>query len=189
MNRVFFPLKQRAQGATVTDLQAALQVVLDRAIVLANDASARSQISTALAPERESKTYGPATAKAVSIFQQEKRLLDAGRSVAGEVDEPTANALNATLEQLQLVDPVPARPAIVSGQVAREDGQPLPGLRVRATHDVAAATARTTSLRLGDDVTDAQGRYTVATSLPGTGGINLRMTVFDAEGEPCELRM
>ena len=69
---------------------------------------------------------------------------------------------------------------VVSGLVRREDGQPLQGQRVRAVHEAAAG-----SLRLGEDNTDAEGRYTIRYEpLPGVDGINLRVTVFNADGKP-----
>jgi hypothetical protein len=37
MNQITFPLKHRMQGAAVADLQDALQLVLDRGVILATD--------------------------------------------------------------------------------------------------------------------------------------------------------
>src|SRR5439155_23798518 len=101
-----------------------------------------------------------------------------------EVDEPTANALNALLKEWGVLDqptePPAPRSFVVSGQVRREDGPPLQGMRVRAMHAANAG-----SVRLGEDTTDAEGRYTIRYEmLPGVDGINLRVTVFDADGKP-----
>jgi hypothetical protein len=184
MNKITFPLKLRMQGPAVTDLQSALQVLLDRALVLANDAATRKELSTALGAERDSKTYGNATSKVVSIFQQEKRLLGPTGGASGEVDEPTSNVLNALLEQLQLLDQPAPRSAIVSGQARRENGQPLSHMQVRAVHEAAATSTRSNSLRLGQDTTDADGRYTIRyETLPATDSINLRVSVLDAQGK------
>ena len=69
---------------------------------------------------------------------------------------------------------------VVSGLVRREGGQPLQGQRVRAVHEAAAG-----SLRLGEDNTDAEGRYTIRYEpLPEVDGVNLRVTVFNADGKP-----
>lgn len=187
MNKITFPLKSGMQGQAVNDLQEGLQLLLDRGLVLANDAATRKELTTALAPERQSKTFGNATAKAVSIFQQEKRLLSpAGGVPGGEVDAATANALNAVLGEQQLLNPPEARSGMVSGQARRENGQALSGLRVRATHEanVTATAPRTNSVRLGEDSTDGQGHYTIRyESLPGIASINLRVTLLDARGQ------
>ena len=76
--------------------------------------------------------------------------------------------------------PEPRWSSVVSGLVRREDGQPLQGQRVRAVHEATAG-----SLRLGEDNTDAEGRYTIRYEpLPEVDGINLRVTVFNADGKP-----
>ena len=69
MNKITFPLKQVMQGAVVTDLQDALQLCLDRRVLLAADDAARREMSEALARERIGQTYRDATAKLVSLFQ------------------------------------------------------------------------------------------------------------------------
>lgn len=71
-------------------------------------------------------------------------------------------------------------PNLVGGQVLREDGQPFPAAPVQAFH-----AGNRGVLRLGQDTTDTEGRYTIRYSrLPGVGGINLRVTVFNADGKP-----
>src|SRR4051812_49416420 len=103
MNRITFPLKLRMQGPTVTDLQAALQVCMDRSALLANDAATRQELSTAVAREREGKTYGDATAKLVTIFQRERQLVGPTGGPTGDVDERTAAALNSLLDGMGLL--------------------------------------------------------------------------------------
>src|SRR6266436_1655905 len=116
MNKITFPLKLNMQGAAAADLQDALQLCLDRSAILANDPAARQQLSVALKPERDQQAYGAVTGKLVKIFQGERHLQQ-----SGEVDEPTANALNALLQEWGLLDqpPEPAPPPsfVVSGQV------------------------------------------------------------------------
>src|SRR5262245_15617558 len=62
-----FPLILHNHGPKVGDLQDALQLLLDRSTILANDAAARKQLSTALKRERDRKTYGSTTRKLVGI--------------------------------------------------------------------------------------------------------------------------
>src|SRR5205809_4951853 len=95
MNKVTFPLKSQMQGPKVVDLQAALQLLLDRGIILPNDEGARRDLSAGLQREHTGQTYGEATRKLVSMLQEERRL--EGR---GEVDEATAYALNRLLDEL-----------------------------------------------------------------------------------------
>jgi peptidoglycan hydrolase-like protein with peptidoglycan-binding domain len=94
MNRISFPLKHRQQGAAVADLQDALQLLLGRDAILADDEPARRKLASALARERAERSYGSATRKLVSSFQAAHRLRP-----SGEVDEATAEALNRLLRE------------------------------------------------------------------------------------------
>ena len=175
MNMITFPLKQRMQGAAVADLQDVLQLLLDRGVLLSNDEAARRELSAALKPEHTEQTYRGATRKLVSLFQDGQRL-----QASGEVDEATAKALNALLDQWGRLDQATAPKAqVVSGQVRREDRLPVHGGKVRAFHE-----AERGAIRLGEDTTDAEGRYTIRYELlPGVDGINLRISVTDDDGE------
>ncbi len=175
MNKITFPLEQGMKGAAVTDLQEALQLLLDRCALLRDDEAARRVLSAALKSEQTEQTYGKTTGKLVSIFL-EQRGLQASRAV----DEPTADAINAVLEELGAFRPVAPDPQrLVGGQVRREDGLPFQSVRVRAFHESDRG-----AIRLGEDTTDAEGRYTIRYELlPGVDVINLRVTVFDAAGK------
>lgn len=175
MNKIIFPLKRRMQGPTVADLQDALKLLLDRGALLASDEAARQELSKALQRERAEQTFGGATTKLVGRFQEERR-----QQPTGEVDEATAKALNALLTELGAFDREPApKFYIVSGAVRREDGLPLQRLRVRAAYE-----AEQRSLRLGEDITDAEGRYTVRyDALPGVDAINLKVSAIDEDGQ------
>ena len=130
MNRITFPLKQPMQGAAVADLQAALQLILERGILLANAEGARQELSVALARERADRTYREATQKLLSIFQEEHRL-----QISGSVDEPTADALNGVLAELGALDggtSVDEPPFEVKGTVRLADGSPAAGVIVSA---------------------------------------------------------
>jgi len=72
MNKIAFPLKPRMNGPKVGDLQAALQLLLERAVILANDEGARREWSTALKRERVEQIYGDATGKLVSSFRHQQ---------------------------------------------------------------------------------------------------------------------
>ena len=102
MNKIIFPLKQRMQGPAVTNLQDALQVCLDRGIILANDEGARRELTAFLLRERAEQTYGSGTRKLVNAFQEERQLQG-----GGAVDEATAKALNGLLRELGAFPEVP----------------------------------------------------------------------------------
>src|SRR5262249_51767678 len=145
MNKITFPLNQRMQGPTVADLQDALQQCLGRGALLVNDEGTRRELSAALQRERVGQTYGDNTTKLVSSFQRERRL-----QATGEVDEPTANTLNALLREWGLLDKTVASTVqLVTGAVRREDGLPLQGIHVRAVDQVERG-----AIRLGEDTTD-----------------------------------
>ncbi len=174
MNRITFPLEQRASGPQVADLQDALRACLERDVIRIEGAASLRRLLAALQKEREQQLYGEATARLVSLFQKAR-----GLETSGQVDRATAEALNAVLEEWGLLErPAPAGGGVVSGQVRREDGLPLPGARVHAWHD-----AEVGPVRLGEDITDAEGRYTIRyEGLPGVERIDLRVSVFDGEG-------
>lgn len=171
MNTITHPLNQQMRGPQVVDLQNALQALLDRGLILANDERARRELATVLRRELLQQAYGDTTGKLVSIFQRERRL-----QPSGDVDGPTADALNRLLHELGLLDSERA-PAVrlVAGVARREDGVPLRGTRIRAAH---VADAR--EIRLGDDSADAEGRYTIRyDALPGVDVVNLKVLALD----------
>ena len=160
MNKITFPLKPGMQGPAVADLQEALQVCLDRGAIMANDAAARQQLSAQLKPERDAQTYGEGTRAVVSVFQRERGLADPAVGPSGEVDEPTANALNALLKDWGLLDQPTEPPAlqsfVVSGQVRGEDGRPVRGAMVMAVdRDLRSEEV------LGQATTSTDGRYEI----------------------------
>ncbi len=67
---------------------------------------------------------------------------------------------------------------IVTGVVLREDGVPLSGARMRATHQ-----SKDGAIRLGEDITQGDGRYTIRyAALPGGDAINLEVSALDEDG-------
>jgi hypothetical protein len=71
MRKITFPLKLRIQGPEVGDLQAALQLFLERGLLLARDEAARRKLAAALQRERTAQSHGPTTAGLVNTFQRE----------------------------------------------------------------------------------------------------------------------
>jgi hypothetical protein len=91
MNKIIFPLKPGMKGAEVGDLQSALQLFLDRGIIMQNDEAARKGLSAALQRERaEQNNYGRITRKLVSLFQDDRQL-----QPKDEVHEPTFISMGA----------------------------------------------------------------------------------------------
>jgi hypothetical protein len=174
MNKITFPLNRRVQGPQVADLHIALQALLDRALLLPNDEAARGELAAALRGELERQSFGEATGKLVSVFQRERHL-----QPSGEVDGPTADALNKLLHEMGLLDQ--GRPPafrLVTGVVRREDGVPLQSPRMRAAH-----VSDHREIRLGDDSADAEGRYTIRyEALPGVDVVNLMVSVIGEDG-------
>jgi hypothetical protein len=177
MNRITFPLKSKAQGPPVADLIDALSLLLTRSLLSAADDPARRGLLEALARDRATPILGDGTALAVKTFQHEQSL-----PPTGEVDERTATLLNAFLARLsQLGGPTvaaPPRSLIVNGQVRAPDGSPMRGVLVRATDEIDPSP-----VRLGEDTTDADGRYTIRyQTLPGIDATNLRVAAIDPAG-------
>lgn len=147
MNRIIFPLKSRMKGPEVGDLQAALQLLLDRGVILPTDEAARRELSAVLKREHTKQIYGRATRKLVNIFQEERRL-----KVSGEVDEPTAGALNALLEELGAISPSVTYQ--VEGRVASRISASVDGLRVVIVDKSVGG-----DVVLVEAKTDSRGRY------------------------------
>jgi len=99
MNKITFPLDMGKQGSAISDLQAALLVLLERSVILPNDEGTRRELSINVERERATQTYGEATAKSVSIFQQQRNI-----QPSGNVNEITANAINALLSEFGVLD-------------------------------------------------------------------------------------
>jgi hypothetical protein len=174
MNKILFPLKLQMEGAAVTDLQDGLLFLLDKGLVVQNMDGERSVLAGKLKLEREKQAFGEVTRKLVQIFQKEHNL-----NSTGAVDETTATALNAILREWGLFSqPNGSPPQLVSGKVRREDGMPMSGVRVRAFHDFEPH-----AIRLGEDKTDAEGRYTIRyDALPGVDSINLKVSAIGEDG-------
>ena len=170
MNRIAYPLKPDMQGTMVANLQDALQQCLDRGILPLgdNDEPTRRKWLAALKSDRTGENYGDATAKLVSFFQEGRHL-----PASGEVDEPTASALNALLKEWGILDSTDrSRPYVVSGAVQREDGLLLGRVHaVRFTRLRVAPSAWAKTQRMPRAATPI--RYDL---LPGADAINLSVS-------------
>jgi len=188
MNKITFPLKLRMKGPKVADLQDALTLLLDRGLILREDEGARRELLDALRPERDRQTYDDVTAKLVSIFQHERGLADPAGGITGEVDEPTANALNALLKELGVQEGGEAAGLdvryTVACRVVDARGKPIAGLRV----ELFDMNPLSPPDRLGEPaLTGAEGLATFRfkrsdfTAHPGEQGPDLFFKVFRDE--------
>ncbi|MEU8248862.1 neuraminidase-like domain-containing protein [Nonomuraea sp. NPDC048916] len=176
MDPIAFPLEPGSRGAGVANLHNALQLILERAAILRGDEGRRRELLEMLTEEVGKSFYGDVTAKIVSLFQEERRL-----EAHGRVDAETAGAIDGLLRAWGLLGTEsPPRAYVVAGVVLRGDGLPFPGARVRAFHHSPAGP-----VRLGEDVTEADGRYTIRYDpLPQFGGIELSVSATGEDGTP-----
>ena len=110
MNKIIFPLKQRMRGQKVTDLQNALQLLLEGGLLLRDDEDAQQELAAALKPELEKHYFGQVTARLVGVFQKEYAL-----PATGEIDEHTAEAIYVAVSNEQ--ENPPEFQYLVRGQV------------------------------------------------------------------------
>lgn len=147
MNKIISPLRPDMRGTTVADLQEGLKLLLDRGVMLRDDEGARRELSAALEREHAIQTYGGATRKLVGLFQDAHHL----DVRIGEVDQRTAAALNAALEDLGAFNAPPEiQKRVVAGRVVQEDQTAFKGTVV-LFHD-----GDQSSIRLGEDATNAR---------------------------------
>jgi Neuraminidase-like domain/Salmonella virulence plasmid 28.1kDa A protein len=178
MNKITFPLRLQMRGAAVADLQDGLLLLLDKGRFQMS-AKDRRIFEDRLRFERAEGLYSEVTRKLVAVFQEQHRIWN-----TGEVDEATAKTINAMLEESGALAEAPVdQHRMVGGQVRRENGKTLRGATARAFHVTEGS-----ALRLGEDSTDAEGRYTILyPSPPGAAAIRLQVAVFNADGKRlCE---
>src|SRR5882762_225137 len=100
MNAIGFPIKSGMKGNLVTDLQTALDLLLDDPKYFTGNDAARAQIRKLLQREHVAATFGSATARLVAAFQKFSDL-----AADGLVDEKTASVLDAYLRKRGQLDP------------------------------------------------------------------------------------
>ena len=174
MQRIVAPLQFGDRSPTVANLQDALQLFCDRRLLLANDEGSKQELSALLRRERAEQSYRDATRKLVAIFQEEQQIQP--QREFGNVDDRTAEAMNRLLQELGGLDqPQTEIVWVVSGRIQQSNEIPFKGGIVRAFHQTEQD-----AIRLGEDRTDPEGRYTIRyTRLPGINTINLRVNVSD----------
>lgn len=158
MNKITFPLKPRMKGSKVANLQDALQHAIKRNAILTSDDDARREFAEALKRERVEQTYSSTTRKLVSLFQEAFNL-----QPTGNVDEPTADALNRLLTEWGLLESATEDASfIVRGRVVSQELRGLPGIGV-----VAVDKNIGQDLPLGETMTGDGGRYEIAYKASG----------------------
>ena len=173
MQRIIAPLRPGDRNDAVASLQDALRLLVERGRITLDPAE-RDSLLGALGREREEQAYANATRRLVVLFRVQHSLND-----LDSVDDETAAALNGLLRELgALDDDRPVSERMVAGQVVNATRQPLLGIAVTAVHEDGAR-----AIRLGEDNTDAEGRYAIRYEMPpGVRTINLRVAAFDAGG-------
>lgn len=144
MQFIIATIKPGDSGPTIANLQDALQLLLDRNVLLPGEEAARRRASTALKQERVDQIFSEVTYKLVGIFQAEQHL-----EVSGVVDEVTSKLLNHFIEKLSDSNisepdsdsgtPVPSveidptkSPPRVYGVVLDSNGKPVQNANVQA---------------------------------------------------------
>jgi hypothetical protein len=97
MKKITFPLKLGTKSPKVSNLQEALQLLLDKSVILQNDEAARRELSAGLQEERAEQTFGDFSTKVVSIFQKEQNLK------SSNIDKKTVDALNKLLQEKEVL--------------------------------------------------------------------------------------
>lgn len=169
MTKISSPLKQDMQGPEVGDLQDALQLLLDKGIILRGNENDRQERSTALQLERAKEVYGRITRELVRIFQE-----DRGLEENGEVDEATVYAINNVVNSLETVEPSEMKTFIVRGHVREVDGTPFTEGRVLA-YDKGLGTNKT--LLGGTHITDSEGFYEISYTTQNLNKDNVNLLV------------
>ena len=177
MNKITFPLKSRMTGSTVADLQDALQQILERGVILRDDEDTRRELTATLQRERAEQTYGKATSKLVSVFQEARQL-----QASGAVDEPTANALNALLKEWGVLEESGTGEVfVVRGRVVSHELRGVAKQRV-----VVVDKNIGKDVLLGRGETGDRGVYEISDSIKplrqGKEKPDLQVQVVDAEG-------
>ncbi|MCK1642484.1 hypothetical protein IVA95_34240 [Bradyrhizobium sp. 157] len=159
MNKITPSLKQGARGTAVADLQDALRHCIAEGIVRIGSADRRA-LEQGLQRERHGSAYGDVTHRLVRLFQEQHRL-----KATGDVNRPTAQALNKLLPDKNFPPPPPPGqprkppPYVVKGVVRHEDGSPAPEIQV-----VAFDRDLRSEQRLGETLSDATGAYEIGYS-------------------------
>src|SRR5918994_2849587 len=111
MDRIIAPILLNDRGSAVHNLQDGLRRLLDKGVFQLSDDD-RHNFEEGLRVDRTETIYGSATRKLVRLFQEQHQL-----EPKDEVDERTADVINAILQEWGLFDQhAQERSLIVSGQ-------------------------------------------------------------------------
>lgn len=187
-------LKKESQGSEVKNLHYILFFIVQKLnnphfTPLFNELAFQEVYKT----EVFKHTYGAITSRIVGFLQEILQMQNVSRGV---VDAVTAEKLNAILQEfggLTVAKPegypfeeavdniINAAPRIVSGRVLRADGQAYAGGLVRAFQEIEGMASL---IRVGEDVSDAEGHYTIRYDpAPDSKIINLQVNVSDETGK------
>ena len=174
MRRITAPIDTTGSAPSeIANLQDALLFMLQTPALMMSDDDSRA-LRGEVEAERATRVFGPSTIRLLGVFQALREM-----SQMPFVDEASAAILNRELERLGAFDAVTGT-LIVAGQVRGIDEAPLAGAIVRAFHEEGRA-----AVRLGEDATDAEGRYTIRyESLAGVPSVQLRVSVTSSDGTP-----
>jgi peptidoglycan hydrolase-like protein with peptidoglycan-binding domain len=92
------PVNPNSLQATIANLQDALLLLLQKGAYQLGDADRQAFVAR-LRPERDAQKYDDITRKLVAIFQEQRHI-----QPTSEVDDPTANAINAFLREFGVLD-------------------------------------------------------------------------------------
>ncbi|WP_036531833.1 hypothetical protein, partial [Neosynechococcus sphagnicola] len=128
MKAIVSPVNRDSQRPEITNLQDGLLLILRRQIIRVSDEE-RQLYEEGLLREQREQTYDDITQKLVAIFQEQQQI-NAGNN-QGNVDVPTAEALNRALRELGVFDePIPQpQNRVVRGQIISA-GSPINGIVV-----------------------------------------------------------
>lgn len=178
MKAIAPPINRNSQGSEVTNLQDGLLLLVNRQLLRAINPNELQGYLQELRKEQIAQAYGDVTTKLIALFQEQSQL-----KVTGEVDVPTAEALNRILKEIGAFNqPVQYS---VRGRVFGSDQFPINGIRVRAFDQFGQSETL-----LGEATTNQDGYYEISYSAdqfrhPGDNrnGANLIVRAYDAQDQ------
>jgi hypothetical protein len=178
MNKIAFPLNRETQGRKLADLHAALQALLERSMILPNDDQARNGATNGLNRDRLQRSYGAATSRLVKAFQADRQL-----TRTGDVDEPTAEALNELLREMGLLDAHNGDHESIEGTIFFERGRPAENLRLRLYHRTFGGTVNL----LSETLTDEGGQYAFSFDVRDSRPVSFEVRAVKPDGQEVPL--
>jgi hypothetical protein len=162
MRSVVAPVNTTSSRESTSNLQEGLQYLLDHGGVHIGDAD-RAAYAELLAREGRDGRFSDGTSRLVGVFQEQR-----GLPITGEVNDQTAEALNAVLRKLGAFDDA-AADWVVRGQVVGTDG-PVNDVTVAVydrdlffrRHDAASGQLLGTTITSLNPESGANGWFSVA---------------------------